>query len=78
MKNVFTIPKKITDGDDLVVLPRKEYEEILRRGKRDEVTEEDVMRWSREAKELKKQGKLRTFENLIKEEYPSLAKKHRI
>lgn len=25
-----TIPKKLTKGDDLVVLPRKEYEELLR------------------------------------------------
>ena len=25
-----TIPKKLAKGDDLVVLPRKEYEELLR------------------------------------------------
>ena len=27
---VVTIPKKLTKGDDLVVLPRKEYEALLR------------------------------------------------
>ena len=60
MKKVFTIPKKITLGEDLVVLPRREYEQMLRRAKdeKEEVTEEDVLRWSKEARELHKAGKL--------------------
>ena len=80
MKKAFTIPKKITSGEDLVVLPRREYEKMLRRTKDDkeEVTEKDVLRWSKEARELKKKGKLRTFESLIEMEYPSLAKKYNV
>ncbi|MBI3020185.1 MAG: hypothetical protein HYY60_02570 [Parcubacteria group bacterium] len=45
---------------------------------KEEITEEDVLRWSEEARELKKKGKLRTFESLIEMEYPSLAKKYNV
>ncbi len=59
------------------------HEEIAKRlkkynDKKDEVTEEDVLRWSKEARELKKKGKLRTFKSLIGMEYPSLAKKYHV
>jgi hypothetical protein len=29
--NTITIPRKITKGQELIVIPRKEYEEFLRR-----------------------------------------------
>jgi len=66
MKKAFTIPKKITLGEDLVVLPRREYEEIVRRARdeKEEVTEDDVLRWSKEARELKKKGKLPILRSL--------------
>ncbi|MBU4224000.1 hypothetical protein KJ934_02160 [Patescibacteria group bacterium] len=64
-------------NDDLVIIPRKEYEEFLAsKEKKEQVTESDVLRWSREAKKLKKAGKLPLFKDLIKKEYPSLAKKY--
>lgn len=59
---VITIPKKITGREELVIMPRKEYEilrgafKILKERKR--VTEEDILRWSREADALKKTGQL--------------------
>ena len=65
--NTITIPKHITHGDELVVLPREEYEEFLRIAKmkpKEQVTEDDVLRWSREAKKLKKEGKLPLLRSL--------------
>lgn len=74
-----TIPKKITPDEELVAIPKKEYELFLslRTGK-EMVTAEDVLRWSREAKELKKKGKLPLFRDLIKREYPGIAKKYNL
>ncbi|NOY35501.1 MAG: hypothetical protein GXP44_01095 [bacterium] len=78
--SVLTIPKNLIKNDDLVVIPRKEYEAFLelREVKTARVTEDDVLRWSKEAKKLKKEGKLPLFKDLIKKEYPALAKKHRL
>lgn len=61
-----TIPKKITKGEELIIIPRKEYEKYLElKGKKGEqITEEDVLRWSREAKKLKKTGKLSVLHSL--------------
>lgn len=61
-----TIPKAlIQKNDDLVVISRKEYERFLRvAGSEESVTEEDVLRWSREAKALKKKGKLPLLRSL--------------
>lgn len=57
-----TIPRKISEKDnDLIAIPRREYE-ILKGAfealKERQITEKDILRWSKEAKELKKEGKL--------------------
>lgn len=70
--DVITIPKHMTGREELVVLPRREYERLTEvqkkrksSGKKKEmVTEEDVLRWSREARELYKEGKLRKLRSL--------------
>ncbi len=85
--DVVTIPKRLTGREELVVLSRKEYERLIDTktteraelgGKKETVTPEDVLQWSREAKELKKRGKLRLFEDVIKNEYPKIAKKYHL
>ena len=55
MDKVITIPKKIANEDDLIIISRKRYEELLRSQK---VTEKDVLRWAKEARMLKKVNKL--------------------
>lgn len=65
-----SIPKKITKGEELVIIPRKEYEKYLEKylelkGKKGkQITKEDVLRWSQEAKKLKKAGKLPILRSL--------------
>jgi len=61
-----TIPKNLIKSDDLVIIPRKEYEEFLeiKKEERGRVTEADVLRWSKEARKLKKAGKLPTLRSL--------------
>lgn len=56
-----TIPEKLIKEKDLVVIPRKEYEELLEKQK---VTEKDVLRWSKEAKTLKRRGRLPVLRSL--------------
>ena len=48
-----TIPESIAKMGELVVLPRKEFERLIGKGK-----EQEILRLSREAKNLKKKGKL--------------------
>ena len=55
MEKVITIPKDLAKKGELVVIPRETYEMLLENQK---VTEEDILRWTREAKALKKMGKL--------------------
>ncbi len=55
MDKIITIPQKLAKKGELVIIPKKEYEELLRKQK---VTAEDVLRWTREAKLLKRIGKL--------------------
>lgn len=82
--NTLTVPKK-----EYEELKRKAslYEALVQstpdrvfdlKQKKENVTEQDVLRWSREAKKLKKVGKLPLFENLIKKEYPKIAKKYHL
>ena len=52
-----TIPKKIAGMGDLVVLPKKEFDALVVRAEAI-VTEADVLRWSREAKKLRRARKL--------------------
>ena len=71
--DVVTIPKRLTGRDELVVLSRKEYERLIDTNtkekveggkKKETVTEEDVLRWSQEARRLNKQGKLPLLRSL--------------
>ena len=55
MEQVITIPKELLKERELILIPRKKYEELLKGQK---VTEEDVLRWTKEAKILKKTGRL--------------------
>jgi len=55
MDRVITIPKELVKEGELIVIPRKKYEQLLEGQK---ITEEDVLRWAGEAKKLKKIGRL--------------------
>jgi len=55
MEKVITIPKDLAKKGELVLIPREVYKTLLENQK---VTKEDVLRWAREAKTLKKIGKL--------------------
>ena len=57
---IITIPKIITGRDELVVLPRKVFERLMKK----QVKESDVLQWSAEAKKLKKEGKLSVLHSL--------------
>lgn len=52
-----TIPRKFVGKNDLVVIPRKELEALIARAG-NSVTARDVLRWSRDAKKLRRIGKL--------------------
>jgi hypothetical protein len=52
-----TIPKRLAGKDDLVVIPKKELDALIARAG-DEVSEKDVLRWTRDAKKLHRAGKL--------------------
>ena len=53
-----TIPKKLAGRDDLVVIPKKEFDDLIARAEKNAVGEQDILRWSREAKQLHRAGKL--------------------
>jgi len=55
MEKVITIPKELLKEGELIIIPRKKYEQLLEGQK---ITEEDVLRWTREARRLKRIGKL--------------------
>lgn len=62
-----TISKKVTKGEELVVISRREYEKFLSLALVEggvEVAETDVLRWSREAKRLRRAGKLPILRSL--------------
>ena len=61
LSTFITIPKEITGNEELVVLLRRDLEKIL---KEKSLTEDDILRWSKEAKKLKKQNKLPILESL--------------
>ena len=52
-----TIPKKLAGSDDLVIVPKKEFDDLLARAE-NAIEEQDILRWSAEAKELHRTGKL--------------------
>ena len=55
MGKIISIPKELSKEGELVVIPKKEYESLLKGQK---VTADDVLRWTAEAKFLFKKGKL--------------------
>lgn len=55
MAKIITIPKELAKEGELIIIPRKKYERLLEGQK---ITEKDVLRWTKEAKILKKIGKL--------------------
>lgn len=63
-----TIPKKLIQKGDLIIIPRKEYDMLLRTFKifkeKEKINENDILNWSREAKKLKKEGKLPVLRSL--------------
>ena len=60
MEQAITISKDLIKQGELILIPRKKYEELLNRQK---VTERDVLRWASEARFLKKIGKLPRLES---------------
>lgn len=58
--NTLTISRKLTGGNELVVMPRLEYERFLQfvADKQKSPDIADIRRWSREARKLKRAGKL--------------------
>ena len=60
---VFTIPRQVTGFEELVVLPRREYERLAKLNDMN-VRLKDVERWSLEARQLKKAGKLPILRSL--------------
>ena len=63
-----TISQKTAKNKDLIAIPRKEYEILLGAFKilkeRGRTTSNDISRWSKEAKKLKKEGKLPVLRSL--------------
>ncbi len=51
------IPKQMSQKGDLVVIPKKDLDALIERAEAS-VGEKDILRWSREAKQLKRAGKL--------------------
>ena len=52
-----TISRKLAPKDDLVIIPKKEFDALVARA-RDTVTEQNVLQWSRDAKKMYRTGKL--------------------
>ena len=46
-----TISRKLAPKDDLIVIPKKEFDALIARAG-DVVTEQDVLHWSRDAKKM--------------------------
>lgn len=74
-----TIPKHFATKERLIAIPREEYARLITATKKEhEMTAPNLLRLSREAKQLHQKRKLPLFSDLIKREYPSLAKKHKL
>lgn len=59
-----TIPKEITRGEKLIVVPRKKFEEFLKWQKEREWEEKDTEEAIRSFKKAKKEGKLIKIKSL--------------
>ena len=51
-----TISRKLAPKDDLIVIPKKEFDALIARAG-DVVTEQDVLHWSRDAKKMYSTGR---------------------
>lgn len=58
-----TLSKAMLCEDELVVIPKKQYISLVARAE-GAVNEKDVLRWSREARALKRTGKLSVLRSL--------------
>ncbi len=52
-----TIPKKMANKGDLVLIPRKELEALIERARKN-LSEKDLLSWSKDARRLYKAKKL--------------------
>jgi hypothetical protein len=63
-----TISPKTAKNKDLIAIPRKEYEILLGAFRilkeKGRVTSDDVLRWAKETKKLKKEGRLPILRSL--------------
>jgi hypothetical protein len=63
-----TIPRNLIKKNDLVIIPRKEYEVLLSAFKvlkeKKSIKEKDILFWSKKAKKLKKEGGLSVLRSL--------------
>ena len=74
---ILTIPRKIAKHDDLVVIPRKEYEALLEYQRRVGLSDEDrILRLSQESRQLKRAGRLPLFKNFVAREYPGATRRY--
>jgi hypothetical protein len=60
---VITLPKKLIKKDDLVIIPKKEYEKLLKAFKILK-NQETILNLAKEARRLKKKGKLPILRSL--------------
>lgn len=58
MNKIISIPKELSREGELVVIPKIEYEKLLKEQK---VTAQDVLSWTRQAKILLRKKKLPEF-----------------
>ena len=63
--NMFTIsiPKSVHQRDELVAIPKRELADLIARASGN-IAEKDILRWSREARSLKREGKLPVLRNV--------------
>jgi hypothetical protein len=60
---VITLPKKLINKKDLVIIPKKEYEKLLKAFKILK-NQETILNLAKEARRLKKKGKLPVLRSL--------------
>jgi len=58
------LSKEMLREGELIVLPKKQFISLVARAEGAAVSEKDVLRWSREARALKRAGKLPTLRSL--------------
>ena len=59
--SIITIPKSVTGKEELIVVPKRIFDDLL---KEKELTEKDILQWSHEARKLKRNNKLPVLKSL--------------